>query len=62
LIRNATQEALSELQARFPKWHIWTVHKAVGGIIWCAKREDTLINEDSPSGLAVAITAASRPR
>jgi hypothetical protein len=63
VIENATQRAVERLEAEHPAWQIWTVHKAVGGIVWCARRRDgegKVINEDSPAALAAAIRRADR--
>ena len=32
-----------ELEAEFPGWHVWIVHRYIGGPQWCARRHtDTL--------------------
>jgi hypothetical protein len=59
----AAQEAVGRLEAEHPAWQIWTVHKAIGGIVWCARRRDgegRPINEDSPVALAAAIRQAGQ--
>jgi hypothetical protein len=37
---NATDETLARLRADWPQWQVWTVLRAVGGTIWCARRWD----------------------
>jgi hypothetical protein len=61
VIRNAIGEAVERLQAEHPAWQIWVVYKAVGGVVWCARRRDgegRPINEDSPAALSAAIRQA----
>ena len=38
--RNSTDEIVARLEADWPRWQIWTVPRAVGGTIWCARRWD----------------------
>jgi len=52
---NAIHEAVAKLEAAWPAWQIWTVFRAVGGVIWCARRRDDegrVLNADSPDELA----------
>ena len=37
---NCTDEIVARLKADWPNWQIWTVPKAIGGTIWCARRWD----------------------
>jgi hypothetical protein len=51
------------LQAYYPTYEIWYVPRALGGMIWCARRDpkDTHpITADKPSELAKAIDAEQR--
>ena len=34
-----------DLEARFPGWQVWVVHKAVGGLDWCARRRGAELAE-----------------
>ena len=31
---------MAALEHDWPDWQIWVIHKAIGGIIWCARRWD----------------------
>jgi hypothetical protein len=51
---NPTDETLARLRADWPQWQIWTVLRAVGGTIWCARRwddEKRVLNADSTDEL-----------
>jgi hypothetical protein len=51
---NPTDETLARLRADWPHWQIWTVLRAVGGTIWCARRwddEKRILNADSADEL-----------
>ncbi len=37
---NPADEAVARLEADWPKWQIWTVPLAGGGVLWCARRWD----------------------
>jgi hypothetical protein len=39
-MRNCTDEIVARLEADWPDWQIWTVPRAIGGTIWCARRWD----------------------
>lgn len=46
--------ALAALRERWPDWYLWTVHKAVGGTIFCAHLHSdskTVLNAGSPDEL-----------
>ena len=64
VIANPTGEAVAKLEADWPDWQIWTVPRAIGGTIWCAKRwDDTgqVLNAASAGELAEYLEeAASR--
>jgi len=43
-----------KLEAEHPGWQIWTVHRAVGGVVWCARPwsdETAAVNLDSAEEL-----------
>ena len=53
-MRNRTHEIVAELEHDWPKWQVWVVYRAVGGIIWCARRwddEKRVLNADSADEL-----------
>ena len=57
--------APARLKADWPQWQIWTVLRAVGGIIWCARRWDgtgPVLNADSADELAESLEAQVSPR
>jgi hypothetical protein len=63
VVQNGIDKAVERLEAAHPEWHIWVVYKAVGGVVWCARRRDgegKIINEDSPTALAAAIRQAGQ--
>jgi hypothetical protein len=39
-MKNPTNETVAALEKDWPDWQVWVIHKAVGGIIWCARRWD----------------------
>jgi hypothetical protein len=48
------QQMIAKLQAEHPGWQIWTVHRAVGGVVWCARPwsdETAAVNLDSAEEL-----------
>jgi hypothetical protein len=62
VIRNRTAEIVAELEAAWPKWHVWVVFPAYGNTIWCAHRRDDerhVLNTDSPDELAWEIEQES---
>jgi hypothetical protein len=40
VIANPTGEVVAKLEASWPDWQFWTVPRAVGGTLWCARRWD----------------------
>jgi hypothetical protein len=57
---NPTDEALARLRADWPQWQLWVVYRAIGGLVWCARRWDgtgPVLNEDSAGELAEALEA-----
>jgi hypothetical protein len=56
----AETAALAALQADWPRWEVWTVHRYIGGTVWCARRRDDhqkVINADSPGHLGEYLEA-----
>jgi hypothetical protein len=39
-MRKPIDEIVAALEADWPHWQIWTVPRAIGGTIWCARRWD----------------------
>jgi hypothetical protein len=57
---NTTHEIVAKLEADWPSWQVWTVTRAIGGTIWCARRWDNekqVLNADSPDELAEYLQA-----
>jgi hypothetical protein len=51
---NPTDKIIAALEADWPHWQIWVVHRVVGGPVWCARRWDDerrVLNADSPEEL-----------
>jgi hypothetical protein len=47
--------ALARLQADWPRWQVWIVHRVIGGPVWCARRHDdhkVVLNAGSAEELA----------
>jgi len=38
--QNPTNAIVARLEADWPRWQIWVVHRVVGGPVWCARRWD----------------------
>jgi hypothetical protein len=63
VVQNGIDKAVERLEAAHPEWDVWVVYRAVGGVVWCARRRDgegKVINEDSPTALSAAIGKANR--
>jgi hypothetical protein len=61
-MRNPTDEMVARLEADWPDWQIWTVPRAIGGTIWCARRWDgtgKVLNAASADDLAEYLEEAS---
>jgi hypothetical protein len=61
-MENATDQAVAALERDWPRWQIWTVPRAVGGTIWCARRHDNhrrVLNAHSPTELEEYLEEAS---
>jgi len=55
---------VARLEADWPRWQIWTVLRAVGGTVWCARRWDgtgPVLNADSADELAESLEAEASP-
>ena len=62
MAQNPTDEIVARLEADWPDWQIWTVPKAIGGTIWCARRWDgsgQVLNAASAAELAEYLEEAS---
>jgi hypothetical protein len=63
---NVTGKIVAALEADWPNWRIWTVPRAIGGTIWCARRQDgtgPVLNADDPDELVQRLeNAAGRER
>jgi hypothetical protein len=60
--QNSTDAIVARLEADWPNWQIWTVPKAIGGTIWCARRWDgagKVLNAASAHELAEYLEEAS---
>ena len=63
MTQDPTNAIVARLEADWPRWQIWTVRRAVGGTIWCARRWDDerqLLNTDSPEKLVNLLGEASQ--
>jgi hypothetical protein len=61
---NPTDETVARLKAGWPQWQIWTVLRAVGGTIWCARRWDgtgPVLNADSADELTESLEGDVSP-
>jgi hypothetical protein len=57
-MENPNDRALAQLQADWPRWQIWIVHRVIGGPVWCARLHDDhkkVINAGSAAHLAEAL-------
>jgi hypothetical protein len=37
---NPNDETVKALEADWPNWQVWVVHRVYGGPVWCARRHD----------------------
>ena len=37
-MENPTEATIAQLQADWPNWQVWVVHRVVGSPVWCASR------------------------
>ena len=59
-MENPADEIVAALQDDWPDWHVWYVPKAIGGLIWCARRRDDerhVLNAGSVDGLVELLEA-----
>jgi hypothetical protein len=52
---NQFDALVAKLEADWPEWHVWIVHRVVGGPLWCAHRRDDqrqVLNAGSADELA----------
>jgi hypothetical protein len=59
-MENPNDDALARLEADWPRWEIWIVHKVIGGPTWCARRRDDhkkVLNAGSAEHLAEYLEA-----
>jgi hypothetical protein len=60
---NNLDAIVARLEADWPQWQIWVIHKAVGGITWCARRwedESNVLNADSADELTELLEEEAR--
>ncbi len=54
------REIITKLEAEYPLWQVWVVHRVIGGPVWCARRwddEKRVLNAGSPEDLAEYLEA-----
>lgn len=59
------QETIAKLEADFPKFQIWTVHRAVGNTLWCARPwadKSAVVNLDTADQLHEYLNASKDTR
>ncbi|HEY3036467.1 MAG TPA: hypothetical protein VGJ54_17650 [Streptosporangiaceae bacterium] len=39
MFNHGNDETIKRLEAAHPGWHVWVIHRTVGGPLWCARRE-----------------------
>jgi hypothetical protein len=52
--RKREREQIATLEADWPGWEVWVVHRVYGGPVWCARRHDDhkrVLNAASPAEL-----------
>jgi hypothetical protein len=57
---NHFQAIVAALERDWPDWQVWYVPKAIGGMIWCARRRDDekhVLNAASPDELTELLEA-----
>ena len=61
-MENPADKIVAALQGDWPDWYVWYVPRAIGGLIWCARRWDDemhVLNADSVDGLVELLNAAA---
>ncbi len=54
MAQNSIDQTVAALEADWPNWQVWVVHRVVGGPVWCARRwddEKRVLNAASPDEL-----------
>lgn len=57
---SVTDQIVAQLEADWPRWQIWVVHRVYGGTVWCARRWDDerhVLNAGSPEELTEYLEA-----
>ena len=60
VIANPTGEVVAKLEADWPDWQFWTVPRAIGGTLWCARRrgdEKRVLHAPGPDELVERLKA-----
>jgi len=63
MAQDPTNAIVARLESDWPRWQIWTVPRAVGGTVWCARRWDDerqVLNADSQKELVELLEEASQ--
>ena len=58
MAQNRIDQIGAALERDWPRWHIWVVHRVVGGTLWCARRWDdtgNALNADTPEELVALL-------
>ena len=53
-VMTTEQETIASLESDYPAWQVWTVHRAVGHTLWCARpwaNTSAVVNLDSEQEL-----------
>jgi hypothetical protein len=61
-MRNRVAELLEQLREDHPLWEFWVIHRAIGGVTWCARPtglEKPVFNADSPEELEERLAGLS---
>jgi hypothetical protein len=59
--QECSEQAVAALEASWPGWQIWVVHRVYGGLVWCVRRFDVpgdVLNAGSPRELARMLAQA----
>jgi hypothetical protein len=60
---NQFDEIIARIEEAWPRYQAWYVPRAVGGMIWCARRRNgtgRVINTSTAAGLAEQIEQAEK--
>jgi hypothetical protein len=66
-VNDTIRQIIARLEAEWPGWQIWTVHRVVGGTQWRARCHDdgdqaSVLNADSPEELTALLEEATAGR